>query len=229
MAARYGAGSSRGRRVTGSDEPLYEPVGKSVALEVLGSLAGDAAVDGMRGMSRRQRAAAAGTAATAAMTLPALGVHRARKQREKFANSPEGKARRAAATRLVDARMSSDRRTIGIGKAYRRYDPESNRQRRVGAAQAGLVLGGGYAGTKGVQGIRHETKELRGDKLRRGVAPGKKLGGGVIEQSVQSKYGRKAIAVSRRNGVLVGGGAAAIAAAGGLHHWANSNRGRTYR
>ena len=117
----------------------------------------------------------------------------------------------------------------GFGKAYRRYDPERNRQRRAGAAEATLAIGGGYAAHRGVRGIQRDTKELREDKVRRGVGPGKKLGGGVIEQTVGSKYGRRAIAVSRRNGLLVGGGLAGIAAAGGVGHWQNSNRGRTYR
>lgn len=224
MAARYGTGSTRGRKITGPDTPLYEPA------PVIKSARGQAVAKGLVSMaSLKTGAKTAGFnaqvgAALAAPKVKAAGKAAVATPGRKLATAGAGGAAAGAAlagSRPAQAQPIYVAPYSGMAKAYRQHDPEHQRQQRLGAAQAGLVLGGGYAGHRGVRGIQADTKKLRETNVRNGV--------GAKDTKLGTLYGRRAIAVSRRNALLTGGGAAAIAAAGGVRHHANSNKGRTYR
>ena len=224
MAARFGNAVSRGHRITGDDAPLYQaaPVAKGIGMSQL-----------------KNGAKAAGFNAKVAGTLAAPQVKAGMKA---ATSTPKRKmAVAGAGGALGGAAMTGNRQPTpvyvapysqqfgkgwgegnrSVRKLYRQYDPEHRRQRRMGNAEAGLTLGGGYAVHRGARGVQRETRELRDTKIQ--DRPTKPM------TSVERKFGRKAIAVSRRNGALVAGGLGAFAAAGGVARHANNNKGRTYR
>lgn len=54
--------------------------------------------------------------------------------------------------------MNRDR---NVNKRERTYNAEAKRQRRLGAATAGLMIGGGFYGRRGIKGIQEGTKRIR--------------------------------------------------------------------
>jgi len=302
MAARYGAGSARGRRVTGSDAPLLEPIGKGWGADVSRAARKTAAPKarskyardpdagarsehqhyqrawrkfttlqersnsgqkispmrsrsfapiesalpeyggrtgsnwefngnrrvrkgiGMSALKNGAKAADFNAKVAGALVKPkiASGIKTATSTpRNALITGAVGGTAVGGLVATGGMRRQQPQPTFGKADSYRRYDPEGRRQRRLGMGESALALGGGYAGHKGFRGIQAETKALRASKLRTEV--------GKPDVTVERKIGRKAIAVSRRNGLLFGGGAAAVGAAGALHHYGNTNRGRTYR
>ena len=208
--ARYGAGGTRGRRITGDDMPLYaypEEIGKGL-LPTMGQLrhAGqtvnvNARVAAGVAKPKLQQGWKAATA-TPTRSLATGGVL-------------------GATTMAAAPNRNRQPQTINYFGKAREYDYDRNRNRRLGAAEASLLLGGGYAGYRGVQGTREETERMRNAKIRTGV--------GSPDKNVGQIWGRRALAISRRNALLMGGGAASIAAAGAVHAHGNSNKGRVYR
>ena len=113
------------------------------------------------------------------------------------------------------------RPSASVGKAARYYDPEHNRQRRLGAAEAGLAGGGTAAMAYGAHGAVVPTKNVRA--LARPP-------GGVVFRSAEEiktykakqKLAGKTIAASPKHIAAVGAGAAAVTGAGLIHHKAKS-------
>lgn len=213
MPARFGTGGSRGRRITGDDMPLYahpEEIGKGLipsfsALKTSAKTVGPMKTAGAVGSMVKPKIQSGFNAATAT------------RNRTLATGGTAGLATGA----LMSPRQKPQTTTANYFGKAREYDYDRNRNRRLGAAEASLVLGGGYAGHKGIQGTRADTKRLRDTKIRTAV--------GGKDKSLGEVYGRRALAISRRNALLIGGGAAAIGAAGGVHQWGNSNKGRVWR
>jgi hypothetical protein len=127
-----------------------------------------------------------------------------------------GRGRRiiGADTPLSDPAIKTDE----IGKA-RYYDPEHRRQRRLGAAEAGLLAAGGLAIGHGTQGAVKSTRALRALKIR---------SGGKTPSDIpvsRTKVGRLSAAASPRELGYIGGGTAAVTAAGEVHRQ-SGNKGR---
>lgn len=123
----------------------------------------------------------------------------------------------------IDGRIKANarHRKEEASKRYRDYNHEHRRQRRIGMAEAALIGGGGTAAGFGGHGIYRDTKALRGLEIA-------KPGRSGIERVGQSAAGRGAVALSRKNGLLLLGGGAGLAGAAGLRRWAEGNRGRAY-
>lgn len=256
MGARYGAGSTRGRKVTGSDEPLYEPIDKGLTYTPPTNAQLDrqrlyiAAAYHRKKKDEQQQAQSVGkglvsmaalkTGAKTADAALSTGIKAAKPKLLQGAKAATSTPARAALTaggagiaagsliatggaKAAQPPMAPLPYSYPFNKADRRraFDPEGQRQRRVGMAESALLLGGGYAGQRGFRGIQRDTRELRSQRIQDAVTK--------PMTTVGSKVGRKAIAVSRRNGALLAGGAAAIAASGGVRHWGNTTQGRTYR
>lgn len=115
--------------------------------------------------------------------------------------------------------------SVGVGKAYRSYDPEDRRQRRLGAAAAGSGIGGGLLVHSGVKDVKADTKSLR-----TGVLQARQMS--MVESAAKSPYGRavkkigawpadSSVVLRKRPTGKVGLGVTLVAAAGGLmadHH-----------
>lgn len=129
-----------------------------------------------------------------------------------------------------DGRIRERRRQAkAVGKRYRDYNPEHNRQRRIGAAQATLGLTGAGALGYGGREVFRDTKKLRDQEITtRAVnsqgksvpGPNKKLG--------ELPIGRGSLKLGRRNAAVLAGGGLALAGASGIQRWSKGNRGRAY-
>ena len=102
------------------------------------------------------------------------------------------------------------------------YDPENRRQRRLGAAEAGLGLSGGYVGLKGAKGVRQTTRA--GRKLT-GVA-GRTADKEATATANSVIRGGKGILVRRKNVAQLAGGAALLGGAGLVRQHAEGKHGR---
>ena len=101
----------------------------------------------------------------------------------------------------------------GFPVKKRDFNPEHRRQRRLGAYQSALLLGGGLAAQRGTRGMIKTTRSARAaaELLR-----GKK--GDVPALS-------RGILASRRDLAYIGGGTAALTGAEAVRHHSNSKRG----
>jgi len=95
-----------------------------------------------------------------------------------------------------------------VGKA-RHYDPEHRRQRRLGAAEAALAIGGVASMARGVHGTRKTTRAL---------SSARKLRPGLV----------RAVAASPQDLAYLGGGTAGVAGAGLVRQHAEGARGRAW-
>lgn len=106
-----------------------------------------------------------------------------------------------------------------IGKA-RQYDPEIDRARRYGAAEAALAGAGAVAGFRGVKGAAKTTKLLRG--THRNI-----VGSPAELKAIQNRTG-KAVGASRKDLAYLGGGAAGVGGAVALNRHAESRRSKPW-
>ena len=109
-----------------------------------------------------------------------------------------------------------------VEKAERYYDPEHTRQRRIGAAEAGLALAGATGAGIGGRQIVSDTKKMRKIKVR-----GQHRGPDTLLREHSDASG--AFRIRRLPAGLAVGGATALGGAGYLHHRASTRRGAAYR
>jgi hypothetical protein len=127
---------------------------------------------------------------------------------------------RAGDQRLSEAQRSVHKadRERGVmvtrlhGSSPRNYDPEAQRQRRLGSSQ-------GVANTVGAAGVAGGAAHLR--ELNRKAK--------VTARDGTSTGVRRAIAVNRRGGAMLGGGLAALAVGEKVRRHANDPRNRAWR
>jgi hypothetical protein len=136
-------------------------------------------------------------------------IREKRKHQPSFGNGGKGHGRR----------QKDEPAKEKVGKS-RFYDPESRRQRRLGAAQAALAGGAVVGTTLGVRGAAKTTKLVRGKHPNILASPKERaallqrLGGAVSAQP--------------RDLALLGGGTASGGGAVALHRHAESRRGHPY-
>lgn len=226
---RWGLGGAVGRRL--SDAELEE-FGKS-RRGVIAAAVGGAGVSGASyavGRNHGQRAGrrrgiAEGRQWQATLEDPA----KRRVMREGLERTmPPAAARRAVSEErkrrtagvLVD-RDVFGRHKVSVGKADRRYDPESKRQRRLGGAISLTAAGGALLGAKGVRGIRNTTRTIRGLGNLPNLSKEK-------TQLLRSLQEGRSVAASRRDLGRVGGGAGLLVASGGMSSYASGRRNRRW-
>lgn len=147
-------------------------------------------------------------------------------------------------------------RSFEASKRDRSYNPEHNRQRRLGLATAATAAGGIALGTKGIRGVRAQTRVARtaatreADRLKRSVNLGheyrevRRNDKGAVSHEVPLRWTKEDRAAphvlgaipkhmvakpTRRQSLEVGGGAALVATSGGLHHYSRSRANREWR
>jgi len=161
------------RRAT-RKERAAGPVSGAVSGGVLGGMTGALVGNPNKGVGRR---AAIGAGVGGA--LMAGGIHAANESKiRQIKRDPimryhaEGKLRQYDA--LKARAMAAKARREGVGKAYRRYDPEADRQRRLGLAAGGGLLG---AGVLGQAAAKRVTADVKGSDLKKikglAIKPGK--------------------------------------------------------
>lgn len=184
-------------------------------------------------MARPKGAALLGGAGLMAGAIPVAVVSGAKANSElykgeRFPLPPAGDwlkttRQKAAYDRMARrrARVNPRAQSEDVGKRSRYYDPEHKRQRRIGAGEAVLVVGGGGLVGEGTRRAYGDTKKLRAIPiLNRGGTFGAKLG--------ESEHGKGAIRVGKVPAALIAGGTGALAGASLLHRHAGSNRGAPY-
>lgn len=239
---RYGGAGTHGRRITDDDLPLgsvtkgaddrsrsQRLADRSRATAEVGGvgLLGSSLLSGSarqaQGISRDTRAS---IASTKHWPLKAKAQMRGLDAAHDVLTRPRGSALIASGALLAGAGATSAaarakvRHDEKVGKAARHYDPEHSRQRRIGAAEAGLVGAGGIATQEGARRIYVDSRNMRqGVKVRaRGMGDiplGEKVSGAFRVRKVPA--------------LLAAGGGAAIAGASVLHRHASSRRGAAYR
>jgi hypothetical protein len=121
------------------------------------------------------------------------------------------------------------KRLSEVSKAYRAFDPEDRRQRRLGMGAAGSAAAGGLLVHSGGKNIARESGEYRGnvdlsEKAGNVAKPISAKGGYKLTDRALKEVGRmpkKRILVGGRSGGKVAGGAALLGGAAALmadHH-----------
>lgn len=144
------------------------------------------------------------------VVLPVLWGHHI--DRKAFTAAKSGV--RGAERKLRQAKVATHRRL-----EKRDYNPEDRRQRRLGAAGAGLTILAGGLGYKGVKGAAKTTSRLKALGIRGAV--------GAKDTTVGAKS-RPFLAVDREAGMYLGGAGAAAGGALGLRQHAEKKRGRPW-
>jgi hypothetical protein len=158
--------------------------------------------------------------ATATPMRAATTGDRALRHRAHGARQSLREFNRAGDQRLSEAQRSVHKadRERGVmvtrlhGSSPRNYDPEAQRQRRLGSSQ-------GVANTVGAAGVAGGAAHLR--ELNRKAK--------VTARDGTSTGVRRAIAVNRRGGAMLGGGLAALAVGEKVRRHANDPRNRAWR
>jgi hypothetical protein len=202
---RYGNGGTLGRRIV--DPP--EPVDKAFGLPSLSALKTSAGKVGYK-----NTAYAAGSMLKPKLT-GGLGKLTATPGRTLATIGTAG-----VAANLM-GRRSAHKEDMKYGLA-KYYDPENRRQRRLGAAEAGLGLSGGYVGFKGAKGVRETTRA--GRKLT-GVV-GRSADKDATATANKVVRSGKGILVRRKNVAQLGGGALLLGGAGLVRQHAEGKHGR---
>lgn len=194
--SRYGNGSAGGRRI--SDLP--EPIGKAF---------------GPGEMNGAKTAIRTGMRLTNNIVKPKVisGLKTATSTPLRTATTLAG-----AATVADLAGRRRRRNQVYNGLASKAYRPEADRQRRLGAYEAGLGIAGTAGVVAGARGIRQTTRAARGAA---------KLTAKWKDQGTHAAL-RQGVTARRRDIGLVAGGTAALGGAGLVHQHATGKHGRAW-